>query len=88
MNECLMTPQHKKQIGYWVSEKGYKNVLNVSFHETDNKYFIFWFLLSFMKYLPLSIKHPTPHTPHTLPHTPHTPHPTPTPHPQYTSKSA
>ena len=20
-NECLMTPQHKKQIGYWVSEK-------------------------------------------------------------------
>ena len=22
MNECLMTPQHKKQISYWVSEKG------------------------------------------------------------------
>ena len=22
MNECLTTPQHKKQIGYWVSEKG------------------------------------------------------------------
>ena len=22
MNECLMTPQHEKQIGYWVSEKG------------------------------------------------------------------
>ena len=21
MNECLMTPQHEKQIGYWVSEK-------------------------------------------------------------------
>ena len=21
MNECLMTPQHKKQIGYWVSDK-------------------------------------------------------------------
>ena len=21
-NECLMTPQHEKQIGYWVSEKG------------------------------------------------------------------
>ena len=23
MNECLMTPQHKKQIGNWVSEKGF-----------------------------------------------------------------
>ena len=22
MNEYLTTPQHKKQIGYWVSEKG------------------------------------------------------------------
>ena len=22
MNECLTTPQHKKQIGYWLSEKG------------------------------------------------------------------
>ena len=22
MNECLKTPQHEKQIGYWVSEKG------------------------------------------------------------------
>ena len=22
MNECLMTHQHKKQISYWVSEKG------------------------------------------------------------------
>ena len=22
MNECLTTPQHEKQIGYWVSEKG------------------------------------------------------------------
>ena len=22
MNECLRTPQHKEQIGYWVSEKG------------------------------------------------------------------
>ena len=22
MNECLTTPKHKKQIGYWVSEKG------------------------------------------------------------------
>ena len=21
MNECLTTPQHEKQIGYWVSEK-------------------------------------------------------------------
>ena len=21
MNECLMTSQHKKHIGYWVSEK-------------------------------------------------------------------
>ena len=21
INECLMTPQHEKQIGYWVSEK-------------------------------------------------------------------
>ena len=21
MNECLMTPQHENQIGYWVSEK-------------------------------------------------------------------
>ena len=20
MNECLMTPQHEKQIGYWVSD--------------------------------------------------------------------
>ena len=24
MNECLTTPQHEKQIGYWVSEKGKK----------------------------------------------------------------
>ena len=23
MNECLTTPQHEKQIGYWVSENGY-----------------------------------------------------------------
>ena len=22
MNECLTTPQHEKQIGYWVSEEG------------------------------------------------------------------
>ena len=22
MNECLTTPQHEKQIGYWVSENG------------------------------------------------------------------
>ena len=22
MNDCLTTPQHEKQIGYWVSEKG------------------------------------------------------------------
>ena len=22
MNECLTTPQHEKQIDYWVSEKG------------------------------------------------------------------
>ena len=22
MNECLMKPQHEKQFGYWVSEKG------------------------------------------------------------------
>ena len=22
MNGCLTTPQHEKQIGYWVSEKG------------------------------------------------------------------
>ena len=22
MNECLTRPQHEKQIGYWVSEKG------------------------------------------------------------------
>ena len=22
MNECLTTPQHEIQIGYWVSEKG------------------------------------------------------------------
>ena len=22
MNECLTTPQHEKEIGYWVSEKG------------------------------------------------------------------
>ena len=21
MNECLTTPQHEKQIGYWVSDK-------------------------------------------------------------------
>ena len=25
MNECLTTPQHEKQIGYWVSEKGFYN---------------------------------------------------------------
>ena len=23
MNECLMTPQHKNKIGYWVSNKWY-----------------------------------------------------------------
>ena len=22
MNECLTTPQHEKQISYWVSEQG------------------------------------------------------------------
>ena len=22
INECLTTPQHKKQIGYWVTEQG------------------------------------------------------------------
>ena len=27
MNECLTTPQHEKQIGYWVSEKGKSGVL-------------------------------------------------------------
>ena len=41
MNECLTTPQHEKQIGYWVSEKGkcingyiklknWKNIINHS----------------------------------------------------------
>ena len=28
MNECLTTPQHKNQIGYWVSEKGKGNNKN------------------------------------------------------------
>ena len=27
MNECLTTPQHEKQIGYWVSEKGRKGIV-------------------------------------------------------------
>ena len=27
MNECLMTPQHENQIGYWVSEKGLFNAV-------------------------------------------------------------
>ena len=26
MNECLTTPQHEKQIGYWVSEKDLKMI--------------------------------------------------------------
>ena len=26
MNECLTTPQHEKQIGYWVSEKAEKGI--------------------------------------------------------------
>ena len=30
MNECLTTPQHEKQIGYWVSEKGKKKKKNVA----------------------------------------------------------
>ena len=32
MNGCLTTPQHEKQIGYWVSEKGerMKWLLNVT----------------------------------------------------------
>ena len=33
MNECLTTPQHEKQIGYWVSEKGItiqKNMLRLN----------------------------------------------------------
>ena len=25
MNECLTTPQHEKQIGYWMSDKGKYN---------------------------------------------------------------
>ena len=40
MNECLTTPQHEKQIGYWVSEKGkcmkwlYQfEVTNINCHE-------------------------------------------------------
>ena len=26
MNECLTTPQHEKQIGYWVSEISQSNI--------------------------------------------------------------
>ena len=29
MNECLTMPQHKRQIGYWVSEKGKCNEMVV-----------------------------------------------------------
>ena len=36
MNECLTTPQHEKQIGYWVSEKG----INLSKSQTKHKYVV------------------------------------------------
>ena len=34
MNECLTTPQHEKQIGYWVSEKGLKEGVKEMFYLT------------------------------------------------------
>ena len=37
MNECLTTPQHEKQIGYWVSEKGKcwrKEMFYLTMHST------------------------------------------------------
>ena len=38
MNECLTTPQHKKQIGYWVSEKGKRKKLSSNKWKTGTSY--------------------------------------------------
>ena len=39
MIECLTTPQHKKQIGYWVSErKERKEMLYLMMHSTHFMY--------------------------------------------------
>ena len=49
MNECLTTPQHEKQIGYWVSEKGkcLKWVLTDSINNDSlNTFFIYNYLAS------------------------------------------
>ena len=38
MNECLTTPQHEKQIGYWVSDnEGKKGIL---FNDTFNAFYL------------------------------------------------
>ena len=36
MNECLTTPQHEKQIGYWVSEKGISRKNDVNGDDKDD----------------------------------------------------
>ena len=36
MTECLTTPQHEKQIGYWVSELFYLSILQ------QNSFFFFF----------------------------------------------
>ena len=39
MNECLTTPQHEKQISYWVSEKGKRMKWLLNIHkDTDNEW--------------------------------------------------
>ena len=42
MNECLMTPQHEKQIGYWVSvlRKEGKKEGNVLFNDALNTFYL------------------------------------------------
>ena len=58
MNECLTTPQHEKQIGYWVSEKGKKknnnNNVKTDYKEghfyltSHSTYFIYGYMASDM----------------------------------------
>ena len=49
MNECLTTPQHEKQIGYWVSEQGKclkKKERNVFYLTTHSTHFIYGYMVS------------------------------------------
>ena len=36
MNECLTTPQHKKQIGYWVYINKVKQALKVTIYQNGS----------------------------------------------------